>query len=65
MSLADLITSEEAAKELGVKPESIRKMVSKGQLTPVHRAGRNFYNPEDVELLKGRPRPGRPKTSIP
>lgn len=61
MTEEQLLTSSEAAEALGVKPETIRKYVSLGALIPVKRAGRNFFHPQAVELLKDRPHPGRPK----
>ena len=56
-----MLTTEEAARRLGVKPETLYAYVSRGQLTR-HRAPgerRSRFDRAEVERLAGRARRGR------
>jgi citrate synthase len=62
MLIQSMLTTEEAAARLGVKPETLYAYVSRGQLTR-HRAPgerRSLFDRAEVERLAGRGRRGRP-----
>lgn len=56
------ITTEEAARLLGVKPVTIRSYIKRGYLTPT-KYGRDWFYPlAEVEALRtNMPKPGTPK----
>ncbi|MGH8966538.1 MAG: helix-turn-helix domain-containing protein [Actinomycetes bacterium] len=62
----DLLTTTEAARELGVSARSLARWAREGRLTPAlvtpggdHRSGRYLWNLDDLrdQLLKLRTRP--------
>jgi len=59
----DLLTTKQAAEELGVSAARVRQLILAGEL-PAEKVGRDlFVRKKDVVKLKGRPGPGRPKKS--
>jgi citrate synthase len=61
-----MLTSDEAARRLGIKPETLYAYVSRGQLTR-HRAPgerRSLFDRAEVERLAGRARRGRPADAL-
>lgn len=61
-----LITTNEAARRLGVTAPRVRQMKKAG-LLPARKIGRDlFFDPADVETLRQQERgPGRPRTLPP
>lgn len=63
----DTITAAEAARLLGVKPDTISRYVKRGYLTPVQRVTPRLwlYSRAEVEALRSaRPPSGRPRTKL-
>lgn len=58
-----MFTTQEAAAELGVSADLIRKLVRLGRATPAARYGVTMvFTREEIEKLRSRPqRAGRPK----
>jgi excisionase family DNA binding protein len=56
-----VLTTTQAAEELGITRKAVHKLVERGGLK-VARFGNAFsFLPSDVERAKSRPAPGRPK----
>lgn len=61
MTRVDLITTAEAARRLGIKPVTVRWLITTGVL-PARRLGRDWMiDPADLAKARDRRRPGRPK----
>lgn len=57
----NLLTTEEAAKRLGVTPARVRQLILSGQLPARKFAKVNMIDAQDLELVKDRPKVGRPR----
>jgi len=57
----NLLTTEEAAERLGVTPARVRQLILSGQLPARKFAKVNMINARDLELVKNRPKVGRPR----
>lgn len=54
------LTTAEAAVELGISPDGVRKLVKRGKLKPTRFGAALAYARNDIEKAKGRPKRGRP-----
>ena len=57
----NLLTTEEAAERLGVTPARVRQLILSGQLPARKFAKVNMIHARDLELVKNRPKVGRPR----
>jgi hypothetical protein len=58
--MENLLTTEEAAKRLGVTPARVRQLILSGQLPARKFAKVNMIDARDLELVKNRRKVGRP-----
>lgn len=56
-----LLTTEEAAARLGVTAARVRQLILSGQLPARKFAKVNMIDARDLELVKDRPKAGRPR----
>jgi excisionase family DNA binding protein len=56
-----LLTTEEAAERLGVTAARVRQLILSGQLPARKFAKVNMIDARDLELVKDRPKAGRPR----
>ena len=56
----NLLTTEEAAAQLGVTPARVRQLILSGQLPARKFAKVNMIDARDLELVKNRRKVGRP-----
>lgn len=52
MSMSDLLTTTEAARELGVRPGTIRNAVATGRIAVVRKGDRNYVSREELDKYK-------------
>ena len=57
-----LLTTTQAAAELGIAPTSVRKLVERGDLKATRFGSQLAFTPADVQRAKSRPGRGRPAT---
>jgi excisionase family DNA binding protein len=57
----NFLTTEEAAQRLGVTPARVRQLILSGQLPARKFAKVNMIDARDLELVKDRPKVGRPR----
>jgi excisionase family DNA binding protein len=56
-----LLTTTQAAQQLGIRPTSVRKLVERGKLRASRFGASLMFTSAAVERAKGRPGIGRPK----
>lgn len=57
-----MLTTRQAAAELGVNPSRIRQMITEDLLPRARKLGRDWLiDPADLDRARKRRRPGRPK----
>jgi len=56
-----LLSTKDAARMLGVTPQWVRKLVERGDLPATAFAHMLAFKRADVERMRMRPRPGRPR----
>lgn len=59
-----LLTTEEAAQRLGVTAARVRQLILSGQLPAKKFAKVNMIDARDLELVKDRPKAGRPRKEL-
>jgi excisionase family DNA binding protein len=55
-----MLTTFQAAEQLGISPDGVRKLVARGQLRAASFGRDLSFDPRDIERAKSRRRPGRP-----